>query len=500
MDLFSYLLLGFQVSLQPINIFYCFIGVLFGTLVGVLPGIGSVGAMSLLLPLTYRMEPVSAIIMLAGIYYGSAYGGSTTSILVNIPGEVCSIVTCLDGYQMARMGRAGPALGIAAWGSFIGGTLSIIGLMLIANTLANLALNIGPPEYFSIMFLGLTMVTYLAHGSFIKALIMAAFGLILATVGMDVISGKPRFYFGRADLVDGIDLVPMVMGLFGISEILINIESLLERDLLKGKISNILPTLEDWKKSFWPIIRGTFLGFGVGIIPGGGSVLSSFLSYGVEKRVSKHPEKFGQGTIEGVAGPETANNAGATSAFIPLFSLGIPSNVVMAVLLGALIIHGIKPGPLLMKQHPEIFWGAVSSFYLGNFMLVLLNLPLIGIWVKVLKIPSKILFPLILIICIIGSYSINQRAFDIIIMALFGLLGYLLRKLDYEPAPMLLAFVLGPLMENALRQSLIFSDGSFMILFTHPISAVTLGIALFLLISSISPKFRKTKEVIEKWT
>lgn len=490
MDLLHHLLSGFQVSLQPINIVYCFAGVLFGTLIGVLPGIGPTGGISLLLPLTFRMDPASAIIMLAGIFYGCMYGGSTTSILLNIPGEAASVVTCLDGYKMAQKGRAGPALGIAAFGSFIGGTLSIIGLMLLTIPLANFALQFGPPEYFSVMLLGLTLVSYLAGGSMLKALIMAAFGLLLSTVGMDFISGVPRFHFGRTELVDGIDLVPLIMGLFGISEILINIEEAWKRDLVKGKIANLLPTLQDWRKSFYPIIRGTFIGFGMGIIPGGG-LISSFISYAVEKKVSKHPQEFGHGAIEGVAGPETANNAATGGAFIPLFALGIPSNVVTALLLGALLIHGMKPGPLLLSQHPEVFWGTITSMYIGNIFLVLLNLPLIGIWVKILKIPPRVLFPIILLFCLIGSYSINQRSFDLLLMGFFGALGYILRKLEFEVAPLVLAFVLTPLLENALRQSLILSEGSFMIFLSRPISTVTLGICALLLLFSAFPKLRR---------
>lgn len=498
MEALNGLIYGFQVCLQPINILYCFIGVLYGTLIGVLPGIGPVGAISLLLPATFRMAPSSAIIMLAGIYYGSMYGGSTTSILVNIPGEAASVVTCVDGYQMALKGRAGPALGIAAFGSFIGGTLSIVGLMLVAFPLVNLALNFGPAEYFGLLCVGLTVLTYLARGSMVKALIMAGFGLLLATVGMDVVSGKPRFHYGIVELVDGIDLVPLVMGLFGISEILINIEETVVTEVvIKGRIKNLLPNLKDWKDSFWPIVRGTFMGFGLGLLPGGGALISSFVSYGVEKRVSKHPEKFGKGAIEGVAGPETANNAATGGAFIPLFTLGIPSNVVMAVLLGALLIHGVKPGPLLIKQHPDVFWGTVCSMYVGNIFLLVLNLPLIGIWVKVLKIPSRILYPLILLFCVIGSFSVNQKPFDVILMALFGIAGYFLRKLDYEPAPLVLAFVLGPLLENALRQSLILSDGSFTIFLSRPISAVALGICVLLIFSAIFPRFRKTKKKLE---
>jgi putative tricarboxylic transport membrane protein len=377
--------------------------------------------MSLLLPVTFNIPPVSAIIVLSGIYYGAMYGGSTTSILVNIPGEAASVVTCLDGYQMARQGRAGPALGIAAFGSFIAGTLSIVGLMFMGPFLAAGALRFGPPEYFTIMILGMTVLTFLSSGPMWKALLMAAFGLFLSTIGMDNVSGIARLSFNIEELIDGIGLVPVVMGLFGISEVMLNVESSMERSIFETKIKNILPNLKDWKTSLGPIIRGTILGFFLGILPGAGAIISSFASYAVEKKISKHPEKFGTGVIEGVAGPESANNAATGGAFIPLLSLGIPSNAVTALLLGALIIHGIQPGPLLIKEHPDIFWGTVASMYLGNILLLILNLPLIGLWVKVLKVPYPVLFPLILLFCLIGAYSLNNSITGVIIMNIFGM-------------------------------------------------------------------------------
>jgi len=498
-DLAAGLISGFKVSLQYINLFYCFIGVLIGTLVGVLPGIGPTGAMAMLLPLTFSLSPTAAIIMLAGIYYGSMYGGSTTSILVNIPGEPSSVVTCLDGYQMAKKGRAGPALGISAMGSFIGGTISLIIMMFLAIPLAKAALKFGPPEFFSLICASMTLLTYLAKGSMIKAIIMAVLGLILSTVGIDLVTGSPRFAFGVPSLLDGIGFVPLTMGLFGISEVLINIEGPLERTIFESKISkikNLLPNFNDWKKSFGPILRGSILGFFLGILPGGGGILSSFVSYSIEKRISKKPESFGQGAIEGVAGPETANNAGAGGAFIPLLVLGIPPNVVLAFLLGAFIIHGIAPGPTLISQHPQIFWGVTASMYIGNIMLLVLNLPLIGLWVKVLKIPYRILMPLIILFCIIGSYSLSYNIADVVIMFFFGIIGYILRKLNYEVAPLVMAFILGPILETTFRQSLIMSDGKFSIFLERPISAVALLIAIFLLVSSGFSIFKKAKTKI----
>ena len=378
MELLNYLFLGFSVVFEPMNLFYCFTGVLIGTLVGVLPGLGPVAAMSLLLPATFHTTPVASIIMLAGIYYGAMYGGSTTSILVNIPGEAASVMTCIDGYQMARQGRAGPALGISAFGSFIAGTIGIIGMMLISPPLVNFALKFGPPEYFSLMVLGLMVLTFLTSASMIRALMMATFGLMVGTIGLDNISGLARFTFNIPELLDGVGLVPVVMGLFGISEVLLNLELKTTREVFTTKVKGLLPTLEDWAGSIWAILRGTVLGFFLGILPGGGAVIASFVSYAVEKRVAKHPERFGKGAIEGVAAPEAANNAAAQGAFIPLLTLGIPSNVVMALLLGALIVHGVTPGPLLLSQHPQLFWGVVASMYVGNIMLLALNLPLIG--------------------------------------------------------------------------------------------------------------------------
>jgi putative tricarboxylic transport membrane protein len=494
MEIFNHTIAGFSVILTPNNIFYCFMGVLIGTLIGVLPGIGPTGAIAILLPSTFHASPVSAIIMLAGIYYGAQYGGSTTSILINIPGEASSVVTCLDGYQMARQGRAGPALGIAAFGSFIGGTLSIIGLTIAAPPLAKIAIEFGPPEYFSLLCMGLAIITYLASGSIPKALIMACFGLIAGCVGLDQVAGIPRFTFGVSDLLDGIGIVPVVMGLFGISEVLINIErETTTRDIYDKKIKGLLPSVRDWLDSKWAIVRGTFIGFFLGILPGGGALISSYVAYGVEKKVSKHRERFGKGAIEGVAGPETANNAATGGAFIPLLTLGIPSNVVMAVLIGALMIHGISPGPLLIQRNPEIFWGVICSMYIGNIMLLILNLPLIGLWIKVLRVPYKTLFPLIILFCLIGAYSVNWSLVDVYIMIISGIFGYVMNKMGYEGAPLILAFILGPMLETSLRQSLLMSQGNFSIFFIRPISLVSLIVTLFLLISPLFPWFRKKR-------
>ena len=496
MDIVANVMLGFQVALQPANLFFCFMGVLIGTLVGVLPGLGPVAAMSLLLPTTFHLSPVSAVIMLSGIYYGAMYGGSTTSILVNIPGEAASVITCLDGYQMARKGRAGAALGIAAFGSFIAGTLSILGLMLLAPMLADVALKFGPPEYFSLMLLGLVIVTFLAGSSMPKALLMAAFGLFLGLIGMDIMTATPRFTFDIYFLMDGVGLVPVVMGLFGISEVLLNLESKLEREVFETKIKGLLPNRQDWRDSAWPIARGSVIGFFLGILPGGGAVISSFVSYGVEKKLSADPEKFGTGVIAGVAGPEAANNAAAGGAFIPLLTLGIPANAVMAMLLGALTIYGMQPGPMLIKEHPDLFWGVVTSMYIGNIMLLVLNLPLIGVWVKILKIPYEYLFPLILLFCLIGAFSLNNSVGEIGLMLFFGGVGYLMKKFDYEAAPLVLAMVLGPMMENALRQSVIMANGSAGIFVSRPISLGVVLLVLALLILPMLPWVKKKREVI----
>jgi len=494
MDYVAGILSGFQVVFQLSNFFYCFVGAFIGTLVGVLPGIGPVGALSLLLPATFGMSPVSAVILFAGIYYGAAYGGSTTSILVHIPGEASSVVTCIDGYQMARNGRAGAALGVSAIGSFIGGTFSVVALMFLVFPLAKAAVLFGPPEYFSLICMSMTIVVYLAHGSLIKAIIMAIVGLILSTVGLDFITGVQRFTFGSDTLQDGLGLVPVAMGVFGIAEVLSNLHDHAERTVFKAPIKNLLPNLEEWKRSIWPIVRGSVLGFPLGILPGGGAIIASFLSYGMEKRLSKHPERFGKGAIEGVAGPETANNAGAGGAFVPLLAMGIPSNLVMALLLGALMIHGVTPGPRMITQRPDIFWGVIASMYLGNAMLVVLNLPLVGLWVKVLKIPYRILMPLIVLFCLIGAYSLNNNVIELIIMIVFGVVGYCLRRLGYEEAPMVLAFVLGPLLERSFRQSLIMSDGSFMIFLQKPLSAISLMVSALLIISSGFSYYQQTKE------
>ena len=485
---------GLNVALQPLNLTFCFFGVFIGTLIGVLPGIGPVATISILLPITYGIPTTTAIIMLAGIYYGAQYGGSTTSILVNIPGEAASVITCLDGYQMALQGRAGPALGIAAFGSFIAGTIGVIGLQAIAPLLVTVALRFGPPEYFSLMILGLIVLTYLAQKSMARALMMAAVGIVFGAVGLDSITGYPRFTFNITELLDGVGLVPLVMGLFGISEVFLNLEKTILREVTAGKIRHIFPNYQDWMESKWAILRGTLIGFALGILPGGGAILSSFVSYAVEKRLSKHPEKFGRGAIQGVAAPESANNSAAQGAFIPLMTLGIPANVVMAVLLGAMMIHGINPGPLLLKQHPDLFWGVIVSMYVGNAMLLVLNLPLIGLWVQVLRVPYAILFPIILFFCLIGSYVLNNSTVDIALMLFFGVLGYLMRKFEYEPAPLVLAFVLTPILEQALRQSLRLSNGDFTIFLTRPISSGCLIVGALLLITSLLPSIQKKRE------
>ena len=491
MDTLQSMALGLQVALQPANLLVCFVGVFVGTLIGVLPGIGPVGTMSLLLPATFQLSPVAAIIMLAGIYYGAQYGGSTTSILVNIPGEASAIVTCLDGYQMARKGRAGPALGMAALGSFAGGIVGIIGLMLLAAPLAEAALSFGPPEYFALMCAALVVLTFLSRGSMYKSLMMGLLGLLLSFVGLDMFTSAQRFTFGVNELTDGIGLIPLVMGLFGVAEILLNLDQSMRRQIYETKLGEILPTARDWMEAKWSIVRGTIVGFFLGILPGGGAVLASFVSYAVEKRMSRYPERFGTGVIEGVAGPETANNAAAQASFIPLLSLGIPPNVVMAVLFGGLLIHGVQPGPLLIQQHPQLFWGVVASMLVGNAMLLALNLPLIGMWVRLLRVPYEILFPLILFLCVIGVYSVSNSRVDIYLMVLFGLVGYLMRKLGYEPAPLALAYVLGPILETALRQSLILSGGSFVIFITRPIAGVAMAVVVALLVVQIYSQLRR---------
>ncbi len=484
MDFWQQFSFGFSVALDPVNLFLCFLGVLFGTLVGVLPGLGPAASISLLLPMTFKIPPVGAIIMLAGIYYGAMYGGSTTSILVNLPGEAASVVTCLDGYQMARQGRAGPALGIAAFGSFIAGTFSTFGIMALAPPLTRMALKFGPPEYFSLMVLGILMLIYLTSGSIIKSLLMAAFGLLLSSIGQDIFNGNLRFTLGIFELSDGIGIVPVVMGLFGISEVLTNLESATkERKIFKEKVAGLLPSVQDWKDSKWAITRGSVIGFLLGVLPGGGALISSFVSYAVEKKMSRHPENFGKGAIEGVAGPESANNAACGGAFIPLLTLGIPANAVMAIFMGALMIQNIIPGPFLLEKHPDLFWGTICSMYLGNAMLLVLNLPLIGVWMRILKVPYSLLFPIILLVSLIGVYTLNGSFVEMIIMIVTGIVGYLMRKFGYEAAPLVLAIVLGGLMEPALRRSLMMSNGSFTIFFTRSISLTLLVVSASLIIS-----------------
>jgi putative tricarboxylic transport membrane protein len=497
-NIFQSLLYGFQVALQPVNLVYCFFGVLIGTLVGVLPGLGPASAMSILLPATFKVTPVASFIMLAGIYYGAMYGGSTTSILVNIPGEAASVVTCLDGHQMALKGRAGPALGIVAFGSFIAGTIAVIALTFVGPPLAGVALKFAPPEYFSMMIVGILLLTYLSSGSMLKALLMAGFGLILSSIGMDTISGEYRFTYNLRILLDGVGIVPTVMGLFGISEVLLNLETEIKRDILKTRVKDLLPTVKDWKDSIGSILRGSVLGFFLGILPGGGAVIASFASYAVEKKISDHPEDFGKGAIQGVAGPEAANNAAAGGAFIPLLTLGIPANPVVAVLLGSLIIHGLQPGPLLLSKAPDVFWGTIVSMYIGNGMLLILNLPLIPLWVQVLKVPYYILYPLIFLFCLIGSYSISNNVGDVLMMLVFGIIGYLMKKFHYEGAPMVLALVLGRMLETTLRQSLILSRGDFSIFVTRPISLAFLIVAAILLVIPIVTQRKKLSTLKEE--
>jgi putative tricarboxylic transport membrane protein len=482
MDPLSGLLIGFKTALTPGNLMNCLLGCFLGTLTGVLPGFGPAAATALLLPTTLYLPPSSAVIMLAGIYYGAMYGGSTTSILVNVPGEAASAVTCLDGYQMALKGRAGPALGIAAFGSFIAGTIGVVGLMLAAPPLANFALKFTSAEYVSIVVFGMTILCFLGSGSKVKAFMVSALGILLGVVGTDPGRGMERFTFGLDYLMDGLGLIPVIVGLFGISEVLINLE---EQDFSlvveKSGIKHLLPNKEEWKVSIWPILRGTVIGFFYGIMPGGSNILASIISYGLEKKISKHPEQFGQGAIEGVAGPESANNATASSAFIPLLTLGIPTNGIMAIMLAALMLHGVTPGPLLISKSPDIFWGVIASMYVGNIFLLALNLPLIGIWVRVLKIPYAYLLTSILLFCLIGSYVISNLVFDIGIMIFFGIIGFLMKKFQYEPAPLLFAYILGPLLEDNFRRALTVSGGDFSIFFVRPISLVFILLSLFIL-------------------
>ncbi len=488
------LLHGLGVALQPINLLFCFAGVFLGTLVGVLPGIGPVTAMALLLPITTGASPESGIILLAGIYYGSMYGGSTTSILINVPGEAASVVTCLDGHQMARQGRAGPALALAAIGSFIAGTFAVVVLSIVSAPLARAALQLAPADNVGLMILGLVMVSFISSGSVTNAILTASLGIVLGLVGVDTMSGVSRFTFDRPELIEGIDVITLVVGLFGISEVLQNLERSVHRKLVTDTVGRVMPSRDDWRRSRGPIVRGSVLGFLLGLLPGGGAVLASFASYGLEKRLSKTPEQFGKGAVEGLAGPESANNSAATAAFIPLLTLGIPPNAVLGILLGALIIQGIAPGPLLMVNNPNVFWGVVASMYIGNIMLLVLNLPLIGLWIQLLRVPYGVLFPMILTFCIIGVYGTTGSTFQLGLMVAFGVLGYLLRRTGYDLAPLILGFVLGPLLEANLRRTLIASDGDWSYLLTRPVGLACLLLALLLVVSAALPAVKARRE------
>lgn len=480
---------GLSIAAKPMNLVYCFLGCVYGTFVGVLPGFGPAAAIALLLPITFGMHPSSAVIMLAGIYYGSMYGGSTTSICVNIPGEAASVVTTFDGYQMAKQGRAGTALGIATVGSFVAGTLAVVGLSIMSPLVANFALEFGPPEFFSLMVLGLSIVIYISFGSILKAVMTGLFGMALGTIGWDIILGHPRNTFGIEYLADGLPVIPVVMGLFGISEVISNIEKTGRIEVFKD-IGSPYPSLKDLKDSFLAILRGSGVGFFLGLLPGGGPIVATFASYSIEKRLSKHPERFGKGAIEGVAGPESANNAAVQSGFIPLLTLGIPTTPTFALFLAALLIHGIHTGPMLLTDHPDLFWGVVISMYLGNIMLLILNLPLIRMWVKVLEIPYGLLAPLILAFCLVGSLAESNKAADAFVMLIFGLIGYLMRKYEYEPAPMIIAFILTPVLEVNFRQSMIISNGSFSIFFAKPISLICLSVTAALYLMATLPRFK----------
>ena len=499
MDMFTNLALGFGVALTIKNLGLCFLGCMIGTLIGVLPGVGPIATIAMLLPITFGLDPVGALIMLAGIYYGAQYGGSTTAILVNIPGEATSVVTVLDGHQMARNGRAGAALGIAAIGSFFAGSVATIVIAALAAPLTRVALLFGPAEYFSLMVMGLIFAVVLARGSVIKAVAMVLCGLMLSTVGQDLETGADRMTFSWPELSDGIDFATVAMGMFGFAEILRNLESPETRDVLKNKIGSLLPNWAELKQSMLPLLRGTGIGAALGILPGNGAVLGPFASYTIEKKIAKDPSRFGKGAIEGVAGPESANNAGAQTSFIPLLTLGIPPNAVMALMVGAMTIHGIVPGPQVMEKRPDLFWGMIASMWIGNLMLLIINLPMIGIWVKLLKVPYRMLFPSILMFCCIGIYSVNNNPFDVMITAFFGLVGYAFIKMGFEVAPLLLGFVLGKLMEEYLRRSILMSRGDwsvFVDVVNRPISAALIAIAVILMVISFLPSITKKRETV----
>ena len=496
MDLISNLSLGFATAASPENLLFCLIGVVLGTLIGVLPGIGATATIAMLLPITFQLEPVSSLIMLAGIYYGAQYGGSTTAILINMPGESSSAVTAIDGYQMARNGKAGTALAVAALGSFFAGTVATLLVAIFAPPLTIIALKFGAAEYFSLMLLGLVSAIALAHGSVLKALAMTVLGLLLGMVGTDIYTGTPRFTFGITEYADGLNFVALAVGVFGIAEILKNLEGEQDRTVLTTKLGSLWPSRQDLRRMVAPMLRGTAPGSALGILPGGGAILASFASYTVEKRLSKHPEQFGKGAIEGVAGPESANNAGAQTSFIPLLTLGIPANPVKALMVGAMIIQGVVPGPNVAAEQPALFWGIIASMWIGNLMLIVLNLPLIGLWVKLLKVPYHILFPVIMAFCSIGVYSVNSNVYDLYAVAGFGLLGYVMMKLRCEPAPLLLGFVLGPMLEENLRRAMILGRGDPTTFLTRPISATLLVMTVIVLVVVLLPAIRKKRDVV----
>jgi len=484
--------IGFATALSPSVLLYAFVGCVVGTLVGVLPGVGPLAGISLLLPATFGLNATTAIVLLAGIYYGAMYGGSTTSILMRIPGEAASVMTCIDGYAMTQKGRAGAALAVSAVGSFVAGTVSLVGLMLLAPPLAEFALRFGPPENFALLVLGLLVLAYMSGGSMARSLTMAALGLLLGMVGIDTMTGIFRFHYGVAELGDGIGIVPVAVGLFGISEILLSAGRAATGEIRTPRLRELLPTRKEWRASAAPIGRGTVLGFLIGIVPGPGHVISSFVSYSVERRLSKNPERFGHGAIEGVAGPESANNSATTGAFVPMLALGLPSGAVPAIMLAAMMIHGIAPGPLLIQQQPELFWGVIASMYVGNLVLLILNLPFVGIFVNILRIPYSYLYPSLLAFATVGVYAVNNSVVDVWIMSAAGLLGYVLRKLDFEIAPIILGLVLAPMLELSFRQSLAMSAGSYAIFVTRPIAAVMLLIALAFLLLGVRSMFTRT--------
>ncbi|WAJ28272.1 tripartite tricarboxylate transporter permease [Antarcticirhabdus aurantiaca] len=495
MQFLDLLMLGFSEAFTPTNLLFCFIGALLGTLIGVLPGIGPTATVAILLPITFFLPPLAALIMLSGIFYGAQYGGSTTAILVNLPGEASAVVTAIDGYQMARKGRAGAALAVAALGSFFAGTVATIALAVAGPTLSSFALSFGPAEYVALCIFGLLAATILAHGSVIKAIGMVCLGLLLGMVGIDVNSGSTRLTFGSTELYDGIEFVVIAVGLFGVAEIAVNLESKEQRGILQSTIGRLWPTKQEFKESWAAVLRGTGVGTILGVLPGGGATLSAFSAYSVEKKISRTPEKFGHGAIAGVAGPEAANNAGAQSSFIPLLTLGIPSNSIMAMMLGAMTIHGITPGPGVIQNQPELFWGLVASMWLGNAMLLVINLPLIGLWVRLLKVPYRLMYPAILMFCCIGVYSVSNRGFDVALVILFGVLGYVLRKAKCEPGPLLLGFVLGPLLETNLRRALLLSQGDPLVFVERPISGILLAVTAVMLLMLVLPSIRKSRKV-----